>query len=284
MERKDFLVSEFTMKKILFLIILFSSFIFSQGIEYFPGELNINPFIANPIEARMGFMFKTQGNELHLNIGNSMDLAWMHTKSGTFSVGADFFTWTLLKKEENFHFPVDAVDYLFGLNFGYKRVAHDYSFGTRVRISHISAHMVDGHFDKTNYMWISGQMPRVYSREFIELTPFYQFRNLRMYIGFTYLFHVDPEVNRKDQYQAGFDYVYKDFVYKNISPYVSIDARLTNRFSDSPNISLQAGIKIGKQYGRGLSIYYTYYSGTSPHGEYYDFREKYSGIGLNLDL
>ncbi len=272
------------MKKIFVLMILFSSWISSQSIEYFPNELNISPFMANPIESRMGFMFKTAGNELHLNIGNTMDLAWISTKSGMISIGADFFTWTLLRKEENFHFPVDAVDYLFGLNFGFKRTAHDYSFGTRVRLSHISAHMVDGHFDKTKYIWLNGQMPRVYSREFLELTPFYQYRGLRMYFGFTYLFHVDPDVTRKDQYQAGFDYVRKDFICANVSPYVAFDARLTNRFAESPNISFQGGIKIGKQFGRGLSVYYTYYSGVSPHGEYYDFREKYSGIGLNLDL
>jgi hypothetical protein len=272
------------MKKIFVFAFLISSLAFPQTWEYFPNELNVNPFIANPIEPRMGFMFKTEGNELRLDIGNSMDLAWLETKSGKFSVGADFFTWTLLKKEENFHFPVDAVDYLFGLNFGYKRVAHDYSFGTRVRISHISAHLVDGHFDKTNYLWLNGQMPRVYSREFIEVMPFYQYRSLRMYIGLTYLFHVDPEVNRKDQYQAGFDYVRKDFIYDNVSPFIALDAKLTDRFAESPNISFHAGIKFGKQFGRGLSIYYDYYSGVSLHGEYYDFREKYSGIGLNLDL
>lgn len=272
------------MKKIITFIVVFASLTFAQSIELFPNELNINPFIANPIEPRMGFMFKTSGNELRLDIGNSIDMASLENSLGKFSVGADFFTWTLLRKEENFHFPVDAVDYLFGLNFGYKRTAHDYSFGGRLRISHISAHLVDGHYDKKNNVWLNGQLPRVYSREFIEAMPFYQYRSLRMYIGITYLFHTDPPVSRKDQYQAGFDYVRKDFIWENVSPFVAMDAKLVNRFAESPNVSFHAGVKIGKQYGRGLSIYYHYYSGVSTHGEYYDFKEKYSGIGFNLDL
>ena len=35
------------------------------------------------------------------------------------SFGADLFTYTLLRSQSDFHFPVDAVDYLFGVNFGY---------------------------------------------------------------------------------------------------------------------------------------------------------------------
>ena len=54
-----------------------------------------------------------------------------------------------LEKEDNFRFPVDAVDYMFGLNFWFKTAVHGYSF-KRIRLSHISAHFVDGHFDAVN--------------------------------------------------------------------------------------------------------------------------------------
>lgn len=272
------------MKKIFGILLLLSSLQFGQNIEYFPSGLNISPFTANVLEPKLGFMFKAEGNELRLDIGNTIDLATLKTSSGILSVGADMFTWTLLRKEDNFHFPVEAVDYLFGLNFGIKKVAHDYSFGARMRISHISAHFVDGHFDKEKNQWKNGLTPRVYSREFIELMPFYQYKYLRMYAGFTYLFHVDPEVDQHDLYQLGFDYFRKDFIADNFSPFMAYDFKISGSLKSRPNHSFHAGIKFGKPNGRGLSLYYHYYSGWSIHGEYFDFREKYSGIGLNLDL
>ena len=77
------------------------------------------------------------------------------------------FTYTLLRGETDFHFPVDAVDYLFGVNFGYKNnFEKNKEFGARLRISHISAHFVDGHFDGSTGNWRDGQIPRVFSREF----------------------------------------------------------------------------------------------------------------------
>ncbi|MBI3123452.1 MAG: DUF1207 domain-containing protein [Ignavibacteriales bacterium] len=272
------------MKKIFCGLLVASSLQFAQVIEYFPSQLNVKPFAANVIEPKLGFMFKTKGNELRLDIGNSVDLVKLETTSGNISVGADLFTWTLLRKEENFHFPVDAVDYLFGLNFGFNKSVHDYSFGARLRLSHISAHFVDGHYDKDNSVWRNGRTPRVYSREFVEVMPFYQFRQLRMYVGFTYLFHVDPEVQHHDLYQAGFDYYRKDLFGSDLSPYLAYDLKQTGAIRSTPNHSFNAGIKFGKPYGRGVSLYFQYYSGFSIHGEYFDFREKYAGIGLNLDF
>jgi len=272
------------MKKIFVLAIFVSSLQFAQRIEFFPAELNISPFVANVLEPKLGFMFKTEGNELRLDIGNSIDLASINTNAGILSFGADLFTWTLLRKEDNFHFPVDAVDYLFGLNFGINKKAHDYSFGARLRISHISAHFVDGHFDKAKNQWKNGLTPRVYSREFVELMPYYQYKHFRMYGGFTYLFHVNPEVKQHDFYQFGFDYFRKDLIADDFSPFVAYDFKIAGSTKSTPNHSFHAGIKFGKPNGRGLSVYYHYYSGWSIHGEYFDYREKYSGIGLNLDL
>lgn len=272
------------MKKTFCFLLLMSSLQLAQQIEFFPKELNVNPFVANVIEPKLGFMFKTKGNELRLDIGNTVDIASLRTSSGVISLGADFFTWTLLRKEANFHFPVDAVDYLFGFNFGFKKSVHDYSFGARLRISHISAHFVDGHYDKEKLIWRDGRTPRVYSREFIELMPFYQYKQLRMYAGFTYLFHVDPEVDHHDLYQLGFDYFRKDFLADDLSPFFAYDMKITGAIRSTPNHSFHAGIKLGKPFGKGLSLYYQYYSGWSIHGEYFDSREKYSGIGLNLDL
>ncbi|KAF0152788.1 MAG: hypothetical protein FD143_716 [Ignavibacteria bacterium] len=272
------------MKKTLCVLMLMSSLQFAQQLEFFPNELNVNPFVANVIEPKLGFMFKTEVNELRLDIGNTVDIALLRTTSGVISMGADLFTWTLLRKENNFHFPVDAVDYLFGLNFGFKKSVHDYAFGARLRISHISAHFVDGHYDKEKLSWRNTRTPRVYSREFIELMPFYQYKHLRMYAGFTYLFNVNPKVEQRDLYQLGFDYFRKDFITDYLSPFIAYDVKISGSTKSTPNHSFNAGIKFGNPEGKGISLYFHYYSGWSIHGQYFDYREKYSGIGVNLDL
>ena len=50
------------------------------------------------------------------------------------------------------------------------------------------------------------------------------------------------------------------------------------------NNSFDLGVKLGKPQGKGISIFYRYYSGDNLHGEYVDFKSTYSAIGINLDL
>ncbi len=251
--------------------------------EYFPNDLTIHPFTANQLEPKLGFVFRMNSNQLWLNIGNSMDLIRIKHDGEIFSIGADLFTWTLLKKEDNFRFPVDAVDYMFGLNFGFKTAAHNYSFGGRIRLSHISAHFVDGHFDAVQQQWKDGRNPRVFSREFVEILGFYSFYNLRVYVGGTYLYHVEPPGIGKASVQAGLEYFMKDALSYNISPYIAADGTMKTN-DKKRNFTLNTGIKFGKIEGRGLRIYYQYYNGNDINGEYYDVKREYSALGINLDL
>lgn len=272
----------------LYLIALFFSLpviIYAQGqFEFFPSELNIKPFTANTLEPNLGSMFKFNSNELILSIGNSMDMLKYRDGNKMMTFGADLFTWTLLRKEDNFKFPVDAVDYLFGINFSFKQVNKADSYGLRGRISHISAHFVDGHYDAVNQHWRGFINPQVYSREFIELIPFYEFWDFRVYAGLTYIFHVTPNSIHKDNYQIGFDYYLKNYFGGNITPFAGYNLTLDHLDQYTGNNSIAIGIKFGKPDGKGISLQYHYYAGNSLHGEYYNFNEKYSSLGLNLDL
>ncbi len=251
--------------------------------EFFPNDLTIHPFTANQLEPRLGFIFKMNSNQLWMNIGNSMDLIRIKHDGKIFSIGADLFTWTLLKKEDNFHFPVDAVDYMFGINLGFKTSVHNYSFGGRVRLSHISAHFVDGHFDGVLDQWKDGMNPQVYSREFVELIGFYKFYNLRVYVGGTYLFHVDPAGIGRANLQTGVEYFMKDLISYRLSPYIAADGKMRTR-DNKRNFALNIGFKFGKIEGKGLRLYYQYYNGFDINGEYYNLRREYSALGINLDL
>ncbi|HPN37861.1 MAG TPA: DUF1207 domain-containing protein [Melioribacteraceae bacterium] len=275
------------MKRIFFvLMLMLQLIIYSQtNYELFPSNLNIQPYTANFLEPKVGFLFQTGGNKIRLDIGNSLDV--IHYKISeyqTVSGGIDFFTFTYLYGEKDFHFPVDAVDYLFGINLGFKQIREKDEFGLRFRFSHISAHFVDGHRDNINDKWKDDINPIVYSREFIELLPYYKIQNLRLYLGMTYLYHVDPTTIGKEIYQGGFDYFMKNFINEDFTPFIAYDFKIQRITEYKVNSALSVGIKIGKPNSKGLSIYYHYYNGKNIHGEYYFMDEKFSSIGFNLDL
>ncbi len=275
------------MKKLLLLVyIAISTVLFSQErLEIFPDNLLIQPFTANIIEPKIGFLFHNNDNELRLDIGTSMDiLRYKIGRDKTISFGADLFTYTKLREEDNFHFPVEAVDYLFGINFGYLKQFENYKIGCRLRLSHISAHLVDGRFEKTNGKWLNNRLPRVYSREFVEVFPFVSIGNLRAYMGFTYIYHIDPSHLGKKNYQFGFDYYLVDLLANYITPFVAYDQKYVKINNESWNKSLNVGIKLGKPNGKGISLYYHYYKGKSVHGEFYEYDKEYNAIGINLDL
>lgn len=275
------------MKKIFLLCVIMYSFsdIFCQmGPDLFPSGLNVQPFTANFLEPRTGFLFQMNNNELRLDIGNSFDILRWKNSNSSYSFGADFFTYTLLRGEKDFHFPVDAIDYLFGINGSYKTNLADNEMGVRLRLSHISAHFVDGHYDNQKQMWRDSLNPRVYSREFIELIPYYIIKDIRLYAGYTYVYHIDPLTIGKHIYQIGFDYYFGGVVSGKVRPVTGYDLRITKVDGSNLNHTLTLGLKIGYARNKGISILYNYYSGKSIHGEYFFIDKNYSAVGFNLDL
>ncbi|OGU52801.1 MAG: hypothetical protein A2006_08085 [Ignavibacteria bacterium GWC2_35_8] len=277
------MIKTFTQFAAIVLIITIKLFPQSQKV-WFPDDLNIQPFTANVIEAKAGFEFLLAKSEIRLNAGTSRDFYKVSDENSTLSFGVDFFTYSLLRSESDFHFPVDAIDYLFGLNAGYKTKDEDKEYGFRLRVSHISAHFVDGHFDYSINSWRNGRSPQVYSREFIEIFPFIKFGSLRFYSGFTYLFNVTPDNLGKEIYQAGFDYYMHNAGFGIFSPFIAYDFKLSKIEKFFGNNSFMLGIKFGHYESKGFSIRFSYLSGKSIHGEYYNIREKYSSIGFNLEL
>ncbi|MBU0560029.1 MAG: DUF1207 domain-containing protein [Bacteroidetes bacterium] len=273
------------LKKIFIFIIILCSIINGQvKTEIFPDDLTIQPFTANILEPKLGFLFQLGKNELRLDIGNSIDVYRNTTDNETYSFGADLFTYSLLERESDFHFPVVAIDYLFGVNAGYKKTAGNYEYGARLRFSHISAHFVDGYFDKDNNVWRNGLEPKVYSREFIEFMPYYKMNGFRIYTGFTYVYHIDPKQLGKDSYNLGFDYFYSNSVFGAIHPFAAYDIKLINMNEYSVNHSISCGVKFGKAAGKGLILYLNYFSGNNFHGELYFNKVEYSALGINLEL
>lgn len=274
-----------SMKKLIVVIALFASTLNAQQSEWFPDSLLVQPFAANYLEPRMGFQFELNKNNLRLIIGSSMDI-YRRTVGGNaeFTIGADLFTYSFLRGEHNFHFPVDAIDYLFGINLAYKLSKKDYNYGFRARLSHISAHFVDGHYDGYNAKWRNNRNPIVYSREFVEIIGFYSIASFRGYVGGTYIFHIDPTTIKKDSYQLGVEYFYNNIFGGKLIPFAAYDMRIIHLDKYSVNHSFVLGLKFGRYFSKGFRIYYEYYNGKNIHGEYFDEEENYNAIGFNLEF
>jgi hypothetical protein len=269
----------------LFLFIVPSISLAQFNHELFPSDLNIQPFTANFLEPKAGFLFSMDSNKLRLDISTSRDIVKWFDEDETISIGADLFTFTRLRSTDDFKFPVETIDYLFGLNAGYKRQAGgDSEYGMRFRLSHISAHLVDGQYDEQSQEWRDGRNPFVFSKEFVELFPYYRINNFRGYVGLTYIFHIIPEDIKTFNIQFGFDYFVAQFGNESMTPFIAYDFKLAGNEKYIGNNIFSVGVKFGDWKSRGLSLYYTYISGKSVHGEYYDINESYSAIGFNLEL
>jgi len=270
---------------ILILLAIIPKFSYSQSIEsWFPNKLNIQPFTANILEARDGSSYLFGEKRLRLDAGISSDVYQVHNGNSTLSFGADLFTFTRLRNENNFRFPVETIDYFFGINSGYKVIENNYEYGFRIRLSHISAHLVDGSYDEQNSVWRNGRVPFVYSREFIEVLPYYKINEFRIYGGFTYLFHRIPTTIGRGIYQAGFDYYLVNLAGKNVTPFLADDFKLSQMGKYTGNNIIEAGIKFGEYNGKGFRILVSYTSGKSIHGLYYDLNENYASFGFSFDL
>lgn len=251
-----------------------------------PHGLLFRPLTANTFEPRVGFVVETSANNIRLDIGNSVDMLQYRTDSLTMTLGADFFTYTALHGESNFHFPVDASDYFFGINVNAAQPIESGLLSARLRLGHISAHFVDGHYVNTLREWKDNRAPHVYSREFFDLTASYEPTALhgstRVYAGVTYLYHVDPTWLSKTSALVGAEYHYA--LTGGMHVFGAYQATFMKVIEQKARHTADAGVKFGTWNGVGLKLYATYFSGYSIHGEYFDVIEEYSGFGMNIDF
>jgi hypothetical protein len=252
------------------------------------GRLLFAPLIAHHVEPRMGMSRLIGEGRLRLDIGNSIDVLRREQVAGNaiVAVGADFFTWTSLRQETDFHFPVDAVDYLFGLNASYLRPLNaEVTVSARMRFSHISAHLVDGSYQKEQGSWRDDQLPRVYSREYVECIGAIDLhRMLRVYAGGQYIYHIDPAFLGQWTAQIGAEAVWKNAPGCAIHPYIAVDIRYHEITEWSAATQVQLGIKAGEWRGTGINLFLALYHGKSQHGEYFDRTWSYWGPGVNIEF
>lgn len=119
--------------------------------------------------------------------------------------GAECFIWSGLKTLEGFRFPVETADYFLGFNAIIPQFLSSPYLASRIRLSHISSHLVDGTEDSV----VGGSSSR-YSREFIsfetQLVPLAGELPFRGSIGVKYIFHQVTKVEPAIQFPVTLEY------------------------------------------------------------------------------
>lgn len=268
------LIYGWKMKKIISLIVVL---LLSQNL-YSIEKLLFKPLTANTFEPRMGSVFSLDHDDLRLDIGGSIDLSTLHkSDSSEIRLGGDFFTYTRLRSEGKFKFPVETSDYFFGVNVSGKTYLFDNKFDWRVRLSHISSHLVDG-YSRNDVFYKS---PFVYSREFIEAIGATYYKDVRFYAGFAYIFSTLPKNVSKFNPQFGFDGEHK--FYKNLYASYGCDFNISAVKEESKlNSSAQVGVIFKSTMKTGIGFYYYLYNGWNIHGMFYDEKISNSGVGFQL--
>lgn len=256
----------------------------SDSLFFFRSEAVYRPLEAGILESRLGFQKYTNTENLKLDIGASVDVAGIRNGNNIYSIGADLFTFSNLRSEDNFKFPVDAIDYMFGINLNAGRTFMNGStLSARFRLAHVSAHLQDGHvYERSDTIFT----PFVFSKEFVDLSAIYRvevLRNtdLRLMAGANYIFHAIPEEISPVSGQAGIEAVY--YPLKFMSLYVSSELNLAEvKSSTNLNISMEAGVTFAAKNSRGITLFFSYYDGQDYRGQYYGNYLNTKGLGLKI--
>lgn len=265
-------------------LFLFSQNISAQEIYSINSSELYKPIQASVFESKIGVSSNINDENVKLDIGASVDLIGLRAKNYSASFGAEFFTFSNLRSEDNFKFPVDAIDYYFGVAFNYKTDLNPISsISSRLRIAHISSHFEDGHkYARTDTIFT----PVVYSREFIELSGIYDYRIrpflvLRTMLGANILMHSIPDDFGKVSFMIGNELRYSINNYFGL--YLSNELRSAKVKGNSNfNESFEAGVNFGGFDKRGINIFYAIYNGQDYKGQYYDKSLNVRSIGMHV--
>lgn len=273
------------------LSILLSAQLAGQHAKLFPdsSSLLFRPLQAAVFEPRIGFQSMSIGR-VRLDIGHSADVFSGVLGGDTlvpyrfrWTAGVDAFTYTRLRSESNLKFPVETVDYMFGVNAAfYGAMTDNRAIAGRLRLSHISAHFADGLADTAGVL---AESPFVYSREFLDVTIAYQWNvpRIRIYGGGTILFSVKtlPKSVGKVIPQIGAEW------YTRVGLPVVIAYNLQVSQIENTTVPNHAGQLIVyplETIAPALVVCGYFYSGYSIHGMFFDRRERYWALGMQVLL
>jgi len=258
---------------------IYSKTILFPDFRLFPSNFS------DPMEAKTGTQFFLDSKSLELNIGAARDVIHHQFNwTNTLGFGIEFFNWSLLNREKQFKFPVIAVDYFFGGYFVFYHKSRKLDWANRIRVSHISAHLSDGSFNLNQSQWLNNQQPFTYSREFVQWTSVFIYRNLNFYFDAIYLFHSIPEWRNNTLFGIGTEAIVIGFPELHTKLFTGFDLKFQKIQSDKfdTNKNFSAGFVIGDQRTTHFRLAYQFYNGYHLNGQYYSQKFQQSFINLSI--
>lgn len=265
----------------------------SSGVTFLPGKLFYTPLAADPQEPRVGVRKEIGSSRLKLDIGSAIDLVGYAGESGSqVRLGVDFFTYALTTSAEGLRLQVDAVDGFFGGHVAWGETADGKGLRARLRILHVSGHLIDGHWDRATKQWKDNKEPIPYTRDFGELLGSYGWRSgaiaVDVYSGLAYATLVRPDdlarwsslhgalIRTTGMIGPVFGRAFTLFIADHISVTGIPTYYATN--------TAEGGVKFGPWDDTGIRISLTYSSGLEPFSQYYFVRRDQWGLGIAFDF
>lgn len=258
---------------------------------FFPGRLLSPPLIASLQEPRVGFCKDVNTSRLKVDIGASVDVLEFRPAGDSLQrmrVGIDFFTYALSTNSEGLRLQIDAVDGFFGGHVAYiNQLTDTRRLTLRLRLLHLSAHFLDGHFNNVTQTWKDGRAPIPFTRDFGELLGIYDHPYGTLYAGLSYATLVRPTQIRRVEFHGGIELHAANIASvfgKPFNLYLAhhITARGIPSYIGTNNT--EAGVKFGERKGGGLRIYVAYYAGLDIFSQYFDVRRNDFGAGMAFDF
>lgn len=264
-----------------------------RAVTFLPGGTLFPPLRANYQEPRVGVRKEAGTSRLKLDIGSSIDfLQWQRdSSSGRIRLGADFFTYALTTSAQGLRLQVDAVDGYFGGHIVYALEGTGGGLSLRLRLLHVSGHLIDGHWDRTTMQWKDNKLPIPFTRDFGEITGLFtwtgQLASLSAYTGLSYATLVRPDNLSRYGTLHGFELrstgLIPPFGGRPLSLYVADHLAFAGIPVWYGTNNLEFGVKFGEWNGTGIRIYGSWYDGLEVFSQYYFVRTDQWGLGFAFD-
>jgi hypothetical protein len=265
----------------------------SNTLTLLPGKVLFTPLVASAQEPRTGLRKEIGSSRMKLDIGTTMDLLQVTTSNThVLRMGIDFFTYALSLSNNGLRLQIAAVDGFFGGHITWSPSEEITGMQLRLRLLHLSAHLIDGSYDTDTGRWKDNRLPIPYTRDFGELIAAYrgQSRSIhfRVYAGFSYATLVRPSAIERFGLLAGLEGHSTDYPGLLLGTpstiYMAYHFLLSGAPAYTPHHSVEAGIKIGPWASHGVRIYLSYDQGPEVFSQFYDLRRTAWGLGFAFDF
>ncbi len=263
---------------------------------FLPGRLAFPPLTAHHQEPRVGVRKEFGSSKMKVDIGASVDMLEVRPASDSterFRVGVDFFTFALSTNSQGLRLQIDAVDGFFGGHVMYLNdVDERRRVVVRLRLLHLSAHFLDGHFNNGTESWKDNRAPIAFTRDFGELLALYQSEcddiAYHVYGGFSYATLLRPTNINRFEYAAGFEVRSASLVEsvfgKPFNMFLAHHVTLRGIPTYIGSTNVDFGVKFGHWNSTGLKMYLSWFNGLDFFSQYYDVRREHWALGFAFDF